>query len=200
MPRKVKKTKAPPKPKRGERIYFIKCTYAGENGWLDESREATADSVTVILDFGQDSTEDVNFKTMVRRSSVTPSNDPENIEEFVVLNDPNVSKHLAGFAKGIAEAGLDGASPELLGIVKAFVDKAVAQQLAKGTRGKYSASAMVVWSLRKKQEGTEKASATEGTKVSEKLTPWKKALATHASARKRGGSVDKTMEDVEPGK
>lgn len=149
--RKVKKKVAPV---RGTRVQFVKGSYTGEKGWINKAMEGTTTMAYVIPDFGQHPQDDADYATRVKLSSIMVFNDRKaaSAEEYVVQEDPKVAKHLAELAVAVAEAGFDEVTPDLLVLFKCFIDEACALQKAKGSKAKYSASAMVVTRLLTEQK------------------------------------------------
>ena len=138
MPRKQK-------PIRGAEITFVKGKYAGEYGWINKAMPDTPASCHVIINGGQDSSDDWAYTALVRKTSLLPKNNaPTNVAEFVVQEDPKVAQTLTAFAQALAEAGLTTADDQLLLIVKTYVDLACSIQKGKGRKAKYSATALAI--------------------------------------------------------
>ena len=148
--RKVKKKVAPV---RGTRIHFVKGSYTGEKGWINKAMEGTTTMAYVIPDFGQRPQDDADYATRVKLSSIMVyDRKAASAEEYLVQEDPKVAKHLAELAVAVAEAGFNEVTPNLLVLFKCFIDEACAFQKAKGSKAKYSASAMVVTRMLKEQK------------------------------------------------
>jgi len=147
---KSKKTKKPVNPVRGDRIIFLKGEYEGEKGWTNKAKSPTSLSVFVIVDGGQNSKDDIEWATCVRKTLVMLYTEPTCAEELVIQEDPKASYHLTGFAQAIAECGMT-ATPELLLLVKHHIETACVVQLEKGKKAKYSETALRVIHLKEKQ-------------------------------------------------
>ena len=112
----------------------------GKKGWINANYFSTMHNVFVIIDHGQASSEDANYATYVRKTSVLPdaSEIPENVFKMVVQEDAKVAHYLTLFANACSEAGLVGANANALTTVKTFIDLAIGIQQGKKSSTRYS--------------------------------------------------------------
>ena len=79
--------------------------------------------VHVILDGRQSPKDDANYVTRIKLTSVTLySAKMTSPKEYIVQEDPKVTKHLAKLAVAVAETGFYEATPDLLLLFKCFID------------------------------------------------------------------------------
>lgn len=166
MPQR-KVNKKPLQPQRGARVCFVKGSYKGEKGWINEAKPPSDEDTQlhVIVDWGQIAKEDAFFVTRVKKSSVKPHKNPKNHAEYAVFNEPKVAKHLVGLAEALAEAGIESCGPELQMLIKQYIDSACNAQIAKGTKAKYSSTAFKVKEMMK-QEKTKKRAVAQQDQMS----------------------------------
>lgn len=158
MPRKKVNKNKPVPPVRGDRLIFVRGTYAGERGWFNTSKPSTQLSVHVILDDGQQQKDDAEYAVYVRKTSVAPETSPKNAAEYVLQEDHKVAHHLSKFCEAIAEAGFVEATDELVALVGCHINFACELQQMKGRKAKYSD---VAWQVKELLKNTKKRAADD---------------------------------------
>jgi hypothetical protein len=139
MPAKSSKKKV--QPVRGDAIRFTRGTYVGKTGWINNARPETACSLHVVVDENQSETRDAEFLACVRKTSVAALRATSTAEEFCIQSDAKVAYHLSKLAQALAECGVAG-NPDVLLIIKEHLDVAYMVQVQKGTRAKFSETAL----------------------------------------------------------
>ena len=136
-------------PVRGSRVRFIAGVYKEKEGWLNAAKTPTTHNTFVIVDEGQAATEDAEYATHVKKSSYVtrPDTQATTIEEYLVQEDLKVAHNIAKLAESIAEAGVKEATMELLMIIQVCINMACEAQRKKGSKAKYSATALKLASM-----------------------------------------------------
>ena len=95
-------------PEKGERIRFVKGTYAGELGWMDKSRKSKKSKkskyryVIVDLDGGEKATRALLTSYRVHCGEV----DPNSCEEAALQQHPDLELAMIRLAEMFAECGM----------------------------------------------------------------------------------------------
>jgi hypothetical protein len=100
-----------PSPK-GAAIRFVKGTYAGMNGWIDNSKKKKKKGSlyrSVIVDWQDDDDDDntEEFQTKVRESSIRNAwtDNPQTLEEAAIMQHPDIEKAMIELAEKFASIG-----------------------------------------------------------------------------------------------